>query len=176
MKKLFIALLLAAMPFIVNAQASPFARFEDKTGITSVVVNKKMFELMSNVKIDPKDKEGQRYLNLVRKLDNLRVFTTENGKFSGDMKVAVDSYLKSNPLQELMRINNNGRSIKIYVKQGASSSQVKELLMFIEGGKGTDTVLMSLTGSFDLDDISMLTERMSLPGGNELKKAAKEKV
>jgi hypothetical protein len=175
MKKLFIALLLAAMPFIVNAQASPFSKFEDKTGITSVIVNKKMFELMSNVKIDPKDKDGQRYLGLVKKLESLKVFTTSNGKYAGDMKATVDGYLKSNPLEELMRISDGGKSIKIYVKQGATQ-QVKELLMFIDGAKGDETVLMSLTGNFELDDISMLTERMSLPGGNELKKAAKKKV
>ncbi|MFP5436225.1 MAG: DUF4252 domain-containing protein [Bacteroidia bacterium] len=175
MKKLFIALLLAAMPFIVNAQASPFSKFEDKTGITSVIVNKKMFELMSNVKIDPKDKDGQRYLGLVKKLESLKVFTTSNGKYAGDMKATVDGYLKSNPLEELMRISDGGKSIKIYVKQGATQ-QVKELLMFIDGAKGDETVLMSLTGNFELDDISMLTERMSLPGGNELKKVAKKKV
>jgi len=34
-------------------------------------------------------------------------------------------------------------------------------------------VLMSLTGEFDLNDISMLTEKMNLPGGTELKKAGK---
>jgi hypothetical protein len=175
MKKLFIALLLVVMPFIVNAQASPFAKFEDKTGITSVIVNKKMFELMSNVKIDPKDKDGQRYLGLVKKLESLKVFTTANGKYAGDMKATVDTYLKSNPLEELMRISEGGRSIKIYVKQG-NTQQVKELLMFIDGAKGDETVLMSLTGNFELDDISMLTERMSLPGGNELKKAAKKKA
>lgn len=175
MKKLFIALLLFALPFVVNAQASPFAKFEDKAGITSVIVNKKMFELMSNVKIDPKDKDGQRYLALVKKLESLKVFTTSNGKYAGDMKATVDGYLKSNPLEELMRISEGGKSIKIYVKQG-TTQQVKELLMFIDAAKGDETVLMSLTGNFELDDISMLTERMSLPGGNELKKAAKKKA
>lgn len=173
MKKLFFALLLAAMPFLMNAQGSPFSKFEDKTGVTSVVVNKKMFELMSNIKIDPKDKEGQRYLNLVKKLENLKVFTTSNVKYTGEMKSTVDGYLKNNPLEELMRITDSGKNIKIYVKQGATATQVKELLMFIDGGKD-ESVLMSLTGNFDLDDISMLTERMSLPGGNELKKAAKK--
>lgn len=173
MKKLLIAFVFAFMPAMIFAQ-SPFTKFEDKTGVTSVIVNKKMFELMGEIKTDPKDKDAAQYKNLVKKLESLRVFTTSNTKYTSEMKATVESYLKSNPLEELMRINDSGRNIKIYVKQGATASQVKELLMFIDGGKD-ETVLMSLTGTFDLNDISMLTDKMSLPGGNELKKASKKK-
>ena len=77
-------------------------------------------------------------------------------------------------LEELMRVNDNGKSVKIMVKSGAKDSQVKELLMFVEGGKGDDTVLMSLTGDFDLNEISMLTDKMNIPGGADLKKASKK--
>jgi hypothetical protein len=74
-----------------------------------------------------------------------------------------------------MRVNENGRNIKILVKSGASDSQVRELLMFIEGDKNGDTVLMSLTGDFDLNEISVLTDKMRIPGGDDLKKATKGK-
>jgi hypothetical protein len=60
------------------------------------------------------------------------------------------------------------------VKSGATASQVRELLMFMDGGK-QETVIMTLTGNFDLSQISILTDKMSLPGGNELKKASKSK-
>jgi len=74
-------------------------------------------------------------------------------------------------------VNDGGKNIKIYVKSGATSSKVKELLMFIEGGgsKDDDTVLMSLTGNFDLNELSVLTDKMNLPGGDALKKSAKGK-
>jgi hypothetical protein len=35
-----------------------------------------MFELMSKVKVDASDKETQQYMNLIKKLDNLKVLTT----------------------------------------------------------------------------------------------------
>ena len=161
------------LPSVFYAQTTAFNKFEDNNVITAVIVSKKMFELMGNVKLDAKDQEAQQYLKLVKKLDNLKVFTTTNGKAIADMKSTVDGYLKKNPLEELMRINDAGRNVKIYVKSGATSSQVKELLMFIEGGK-QETVLMSLTGNFDLNEISVLTDKMNLPGGNELKKASKK--
>ena len=75
-----------------------------------------------------------------------------------------------------MRVNGDVKNVKIYVKSGANENIVRELLMFIEGAnmKDASTVVLSLTGNFSLDEISMLTEKMSLPGGDDLKKASKK--
>ncbi len=175
MKNLIIAVLFTLMPTLFHAQVTAFDKFEDKTGIESVVVNKKMFQLMSEVKATGPDKANyQQYIDLIKKLDNLKVFRTTNAKYSADMKATVEGYLKKTPMDELMRISEGGRNIKIYVKSGATASQVRELLMFMDGGK-EETIIMSLTGNFDLSQISLLTDKMSLPGGNELKKASKSK-
>ena len=175
MKKLFLTLVIALSSTVLFAQ-SAFDKYDGQENVTSVIVNKKMFELMSKVKVDGSDKEAQAYMALLKKLDNLKVFTTNSNKTASDMKSTVGSYLKSNPLDELMRVNDSGKKVNIYVKSGATSSQVKELLMFIEGVnvKGNETVLLSLTGNFDLDEISALTEKMRLPGGDSLKKASKQ--
>lgn len=175
MKKLFLTLVIALSSTVLFAQ-SAFDKYDGQENVTSVIVNKKMFELMSKVKVDGSDKEAQAYMALLKKLDNLKVFTTNSNKTASDMKSTVGSYLKANPLDELMRVNDSGKKVNIYVKSGATSSQVKELLMFIEGVnvKGNETVLLSLTGNFDLDEISALTEKMRLPGGDSLKKASKQ--
>lgn len=152
---------------------SVFDKFDGQDEITSVVVNQKMFSLLS--KMDVKDKETQQYVNLIKKLNNLKVFVTASDKKSDEMKAVADKYLKSASLEELMRINEKGKSVKIYVKSGASDSQIKELLMFIEGSGKEETVLMSLTGDFDLNELSVLTDKMKLPGGDDLKKASKGK-
>jgi hypothetical protein len=173
MKKI-VLLLLVFLPSFLFAQSS-FDKFEDKDDVNSVIVNKKMFELMSKVKVDTKDKEMQQYLTLLKKLDNLKVFTTNSTKLSSEMKSSVSSYLKSNPLEELMRVNSDGKNVKIFIKSAGSSSVVKELLLFMEGDlKDTPTVILSLTGEFNLDELSSLTERMNLPGKDELKKASKK--
>lgn len=154
---------------------SAFDKFDGQDDVTSIIVNKKMFELMSKVKMDATDKQAQQYLNLIKKLDNLKVFTTKSTRVENEMKATTEKYSKTVGLEELMRVNENGRNIKILVKSGASDSQVRELLMFIEGDKNGDTVLMSLTGDFDLNEISVLTDKMRIPGGDDLKKATKGK-
>lgn len=168
MKKILITLVLALCPTLFFAQGA-FDRFDGQDDVTSVVVNKKMFEMMGNVK----NKESQQYLSLIKKLENLKVFTTSSSRVTSEMKAVADRHIKAAGLEELMRINDKGENIRIMVKSGNTPTKVKELLMFIEGsGKGNDTVLMSLTGEFDLNDLSLLTEKMNLPGGNDLKKAA----
>ncbi len=173
MQKIIITLVLTLLPTLFFAQ-SAFDKFDGPEDITAVIVNKKMFEMMG--KVDSKDKESQQFLSLVKKLDNLKVFTTSSPKQSADMKATADKYLKTAGLEELMRINDKGQNIKIMIKSGAKDTQIRELLMLIEGsGKGNETVLMSLTGNFDLNEISLLTDKMNLPGGNDLKKATKGK-
>jgi len=170
MRKLILSLVLVLSSSTFFAQ-SVFDKFEDQEGITSVVVNKKMFALLS--KMEVKEKEDQQYINLIKKLDNLRVFVTQSDKKSDEMKSISDKYIKSAALDELMKLNDKGKSVKIYVKSGASDSQIKELLMFVEGSGNEETVLMSLIGNFDLNELSVLTDKMNLPGGDDLKKASK---
>ena len=171
MKKTILIITLVLISNTIFAQ-SVFDKFENQDDITTVIVNKKMFSMLS--KVDTKDKEAQQYVNLIKKLDNLKVFVTENSKKGNEMKAVADKYQKSAGLEELMRISEKGKNVKIFVKSGATESQVKELLMFIEGGGKEQSVLMSLTGNFDLDELSALTDKMNLPGGDELKKAGKK--
>jgi hypothetical protein len=166
---LVIALLLVSNTFFAQ---SVFDKFDNQDDIMAVIVNKKMFSMLS--KVDAKDKQSQQYINLIKKLDNLKVFITSSDKKSDEMKATADKYLKISGLEELMRINEKGKSVKIYVKTGTTDSQVRELLMFIEGSGKEESVLMSLTGNFDLEELSALTDKMKLPGGDELKKASKK--
>jgi hypothetical protein len=173
MKKIVVILVLVLMSSSASFAQSVFDKFDGQDDITAVIVNKKMFNLLSNM--DAKDKETKQYVNLIKKLDNLKVFVTENDKKGNDMKAVADKYIKTAALEELMRINEKGKSVKIYVRSGAADTQIKELLMFVEGSGKEETVLMSLTGNFDIDELSLLTDKMNLPGGDDLKKAAKGK-
>lgn len=175
MKNCVIITALTLFSFSVFSQTT-LDKFNDQDGITAVVVNKKMFDLMSKVKVDASDIQTQQYMNLIKKLDNLKVYTTTSPKAAADMKTTADKYIKSVGLEELMKVNEGGKNIRIVVKSGTTDTQIKELLMFIEGGSSSsnETVLMSLIGSFYLNEIAVLTDKMKIPGGSELKKATKK--
>ena len=172
MRKLILSLIVVLSTNTFFAQTI-FDKFEDQDGITAVVVNKKMFSLLSKMKVE--DKATQQYVNLIKKLDNLRVFVTKSDKKADEMKAISEKYIKSASLEELMKVNEKGKSVKIFVKSGSTDAQIKELMMFVQGSGNEETVLMSLVGDFDLNELSILTDKMKLPGGDELKKASKEK-
>jgi hypothetical protein len=174
MKKHLLTLILIGITNSIFAQVS-FDKFEGQDDISSIIVNKKMFDLMSKVKMDTSNKEIAQYLNLIQKLDNLKVFTTTSVRATSELKIAAEQYIKTIGLEELMRAKEEGKNIRLMVKSGTSDSKIKELLMFVEGGgKDNETILMSLIGDFDLNEVSILTDKLKIPGGNDLKKVMKK--
>lgn len=184
MKKLVVILAIALAPILTFGQ-SVFDKFEDMDGVTSVIVNQKMFKMLMDLQIQTDDPEAQEMIDLVGKITGLKVLTTGDEKISADMNSTFSSYLKSSNLQELMRIKDGEQTVKFYVKEGKDDNHVKELLMFVNGlkeiTKGQDiningkkreieTVILSLTGDIDLRQISKLTNKMNVPGGDQLKK------
>ncbi|MBT8183250.1 MAG: DUF4252 domain-containing protein [Eudoraea sp.] len=177
MKRNITILLIALLP-ITGFSQSLFDKYEDLDEVTSVVVNKSMFNLLSKIEVDVDDPEAKDFMEIAKSVNSLKVFTTEDKKVGADMKASVEEYLKSASLEELMRIKDKDANIKFYIKNGKDDDHVSELLMFVSGMKNVDveindrkfeTVLLSLTGDIDLNKINSLTKKMNLP--EELNKA-----
>ncbi len=168
--KILIAIALVVAPIITYAQ-SQFDKFEDIEGVTSVVVNQKAFSLMSKIGAE----SDEEYLDLIKNIESLKVFATESATVAKQMEIEVKKYLQQSNLEELMRIKEGGNNVMIYIKEGKTDDYVKELFMFVKGSDGdsNESVIISLTGNIDLNQIAKLTDKMNLPGGEHLKKANK---
>jgi hypothetical protein len=177
MKKAAILIALVVAPLFASAQ-NAFDSFENEKDVSSVIVTKNMFKLLSKMDLDSNDPEAKEYLNMVNNLDNIKIFTTDNPEVSKRMDAAVVKYISgSKNLGELMRVKDEGKNIKFYSKEGKNENFVSELLMHLEGdidGKKT-TVVMSITGNIDLKQISKLTDELKVPGSEELKNIDKNK-
>ncbi|WP_420322892.1 DUF4252 domain-containing protein [Flagellimonas sp.] len=178
MKRNIVIFLIAVLPLSGFSQ-SLFDKFEDLDEVTSVVVNKSMFNLLAKIDVEVDDQEAQDFMDIASSLKSLKVFTTDNKQIGDDMKSSVDKYLKSSTMEELMRVKDKDANVKFYIKQGRDSDHVSELLMFVTGlkeveadGRKFETVLLSLTGDIDLNKINSLTNKMNLP--QELNKAGKK--
>ena len=173
MKKYIASIILLVLASPVFSQ-SVFDQFEGIETVSAININKKMFELMSKVKLDTSDKETLQYMSLIKKIDNLKVYRTQNERIAMQMKLTSEKYIKAIGLSELMAINDGGKMVRIHSKQGSSETQLKELLLFIEDPKTKETVLMSIIGDFDLNEVPALTDKMKIPGSAELRKAGKK--
>lgn len=169
--KIILVAVLVMSGWIANAQAQ-FDKFEDIDGVTSVVVTQKAFSLMSKIGSE----SDEEYMDLIKNIESLRVFATESAEVAIQMEKAATSYLKSANLEKLMTVKEDGSNITIYVREGKSEDFVKELFMFVKDSDKTskESVIISLTGDIDLNQIAKLTDKMDLPGGEHLEKASKQ--
>lgn len=177
MKQLVIFMLALTITGTSFAQ-DVFSKYEDNAKVTSFVATAKMFKLIRGIEFDTKDKEAQAYKDLVDNIDNIRVFIAEDDSdLTADMNSTVKKYLESNKqLEELMRVNNEGKKVRFYSQDGESEGFVKELLMHASGNlEGRNlSVIMSLTGDLNLNQISKLAKDLKLPGSEELKNIDKK--
>ncbi len=171
--RILLAVVLVASVWMARAQ-SQFDKFEDIEGVTSVIVNQKAFALMSKIGSESEDKE---YIDLIKNIQSLKVFATESADVGRQMEAEVKKYLSGSKLEELMRVKDGDSNVTIYVKEGKTEDYVEELFMFVKDSENTskESVIISLTGNIDLNQISKLTEKMDLPGGEHLKKADQQK-
>ena len=169
--KIILVTVMVMSGWIANAQ-SQFDKFEDIDGVTSVVVTQKAFSLMSKIGSE----SDEEYMDLIKNIESLKVFATESAEVAMQMEKAATNYLKSANLEKLMTVKDDGSNVTIYVKEGKSEDFVKELFMFVKDSEKTskESVIISLTGDIDLNQIAKLTDKMDLPGGEHLEKASKQ--
>ncbi|NQW36744.1 MAG: DUF4252 domain-containing protein [Flavobacteriales bacterium] len=166
LKTLLVGFMLAILPISSFAQ-SAFDKFEDMDGVKVVVVNKSLFSLMSSIGQESDDD----YMNLIKGLSELKVFATENQDIAKQMEVTFTTYLKKHKLTELMRVKDGTDIVKMYVDQSGDPNFVNELLMYVNGTENgrKQGVIVSLTGKIDLKQVSKLTAKMNIPGGEHFK-------
>ncbi len=184
MKKKLVIFVMAIMlmPAISSAQ-DVFEKYNDNSDVTYVSIKPKMFQMIAKMGINVEDKEAKAYMDMVNSITSFKTLITDNLAISADITKWVKS--RSSSLEELMEVKDDGSEVKFYVKEGKDSDHVKELLIYVNGidkamgGNGVNingeqrkiqTVVVSLTGDINLNEISKLTEKMNIPGGQKLEK------
>lgn len=154
---------IALVPALFFGQAA-FEKFESDNDFTSVVVNKKTFSMLAQVKTDETGKEAQQVKEMASQIEFLKVFTTEKANAAQKLGTASDSYIKSSGLEELMQVKEKGATFKIFVKSGAKETQITEILVFVndkaDAKKEAGAALIIVKGLFDMEELSDLTEKV----------------
>jgi len=182
MKTRIVVALIAIMllPLTGMAQKSVFDKYSESPDVTYVNIKPKMFQMLAKMGIQTDDSEAQAYMDMVKSITSFKTIITDNSVISKDITKWVKS--RSTKLEELMEVKDDGTEVKFYIKEGKDADHVKELLIFITGidkkmpdkieingkARSIETVVVSMTGDIDLNEISKLTEKMNIPGGEHL--------
>jgi hypothetical protein len=182
MKKFILIILFAQMAQYGTAQ-TVFEKFQNSDAVSYISINPKMFQLFGKMSINTGDPEAQAYLDMVRSIKNFKVLITGDASIGDEIGEMVNKMVSQEAMETLMTVKDSDANIVFYIKSNDNDSKVERLLMFSKGLKGIDldvnnanveNVLLLLEGAIDLDQISLLTEKMDLPGGDQLKKAKKK--
>lgn len=187
MKNKIKIVLTAIMLFSLPGMAQDiFEKYSDNPDVTYVSIKPKMFQMIANMGINVDEPEAKAYMDMVKSITSFRTIVTDNKSISADMSKWIMT--RSSVLEELMEVKDQGADVKFYVKGGKDANHVSELLIFVNGmnnltketvevnGKQhrIETVIVSMTGDINLNEISKLTEKMNIPGGNHLEKRKKK--
>jgi hypothetical protein len=136
MKKIALLLPLFMLPFLVNAQKSPieklFKKYYGKEGFTTVLVNQEAFEVISHMEKSKGEINGT-----LDKIKRVRVIAQED---ECDYK-------------ELVVVKESDQEVMVLAKE--EDGKLAELLVLV-GGK--DNVLVSVEGSFTMEDLGALSQ------------------
>lgn len=162
--KLSIALFLGF--FSLKSTGQDFSKYDGQSGVTSVVINKTMFKLMSAMELDVDDPEAKKMISMVENLDNIQIFTTKNPDLKKSFQDDTKAYVKNKQLDELMRVSEENELVEIYIKSGANSNEVNQLFMHVNSG--SEDVIIIIEGLIDLKEIGNLANKFNLPGSSNL--------
>ena len=168
--------LLVGLCFTLGCVAQQnFEQLDRMEQIQAVVVTPKMFDLMAKVKMDDSDQESARYLALISNLDQLKLYTTSDKVAASAMKSVVDQYVSVAKLSKLTAVSDQDKKVIVYTKPGTSAVLIAELLLYLEGASNQESMLFSLTGNINLDEVVFLSERLKLPAQSAIKKVFESK-
>ena len=160
MKKIVFILVLAAFPFILNAQDfvdNLISKYQGQKGFTTVVINSAMFDIAAALD-DDEDLEKMKGM-----IDNIRIIAMED--HYSDSKInffdEMKSQVNTSAYVELMTVNESDNDVVFYVKY-AENKDIEELLLVVGGSD--DNAVISLKGKISLKQLASLSESVHITG------------
>jgi hypothetical protein len=160
MKKIALLLPLFMLPFLVNAQKSPieklFKKYYGKEGFTTVLVNQEAFEVISHMEKSKGEINGT-----LDKIKRVRVIAQEDECDSTKVVNFMEELkgMDFSDYKELVVVKESDQEVLVLAKE--EDGKLSELLVLV-GGK--DNVLVSVEGSFTMEDLEALSELEGLEG------------
>ena len=121
-----------------------FDKFAEMEGVTGAYISKAMFDMMPNIKTN-----NLKLGDKVRKLESLRVFTSDKPKVITQMKKEANSFFSKNGYEELMRVNSEEERVNIYMKENKKNK--KEFVLLKDSKEGF--AILVITGFLTLEEI-----------------------
>ena len=167
MKKIIALIMLVVFPAISFGQ-SVFDELENMDGVSSYIMNKDAFQLLSKFNIDSSDNEAMEIFKIIQNLESFKLFKIEDKNFSisNKMENMVNTLVRERSLAQLVSIKDKGSRVKVYAKTDRNKDYASEVIVFADGvseyTKGyAESAIVSLTGIIDINELSKIVDTYS---------------
>jgi len=158
MKKIVTLIVLAAFPFLLNAQDfvdSMIEKYQGKRGFTTVVINSALFDIAAAI---DDDEDLQKMKGMI---DNIRIIAMEDDFYSDiNFFNEMKSQVVSKAYVELMTVKEYDNDVIFYVKY--DDEDIAELLL-VAGGSD-DNAVISIKGKINLKEMASLSHSVHISG------------
>lgn len=160
MKKIAFLLPLLVLPFLVNAQKSPidklFDKYYGKEGFTSVLINEEAFEVIADLEKSEGEIDG-----FLGKIKRVRVIAQEDKteEIEGINFIEEVKGMEFSEYKELVVVKESDQEVLILARE--ENDKLAELLILVGG---EDNVMVSIEGSFTMEDLKALSQIEELEG------------
>ncbi len=159
MKKIITIVVLAAFPFILNAQDfvdNLINKYQGEKGFTTIVINSTLFDIVAAI---DDDEDLQKMKGMI---DNIRIIAMEDHFNSSDINFfdELKSQVDTKSYVELMTIKEHDNDVVFYVKY--AGKDIEELLL-VAGGNDENAVI-SIKGKINLKDLASLSNSVHISG------------
>lgn len=147
-KYIIITLLLTIGSISIQAQNSTdiFNKFSDNEDITTVFISKALLQLASEMN---GDMGGANISNLISKLTQIEIYTTEKESVAQMMKKESDKFINNKTYESLMKIRDKGDNVDFLIQR--NKDRIDELLMVVSDGE--ECTIIRIAGDFTMEDI-----------------------
>jgi len=155
MKRMFLLLVIAALPVLLTAQNSAveklFNKYKGKEGVTTVQISPELFQIAHAMDIE----EVEDHKVPLDKITGVKILTIEDEGLWQDVNFydEIRNDLDVSNFAELMTVDDGGETVRMWLR--ADNDLVSEFLLIVGGD---DNVLIYITGSFSMSDLEGLAE------------------
>lgn len=119
MKKIIFLFAIVTASFL-NAQTSKFnqlfEQLQNTKGVTTISVNKGMFNMISNLKLED---EVENFSEIIKGINSIKLIVVES-KSNQMVQKKLKNMVKDMKLEELLAVNNEGNKIKFYTENSSA--------------------------------------------------------
>jgi hypothetical protein len=173
MKRIVLSIVLLTFLFTTSlfSQDSPFdkliEKYGDKEGITTVIIGGEMFSLFSEIETDEENEDVKKLMQSLKAIKIINIDKSEFKEAKLDYYYKLMETLPEQLYVELMTIKEKDENVRFFIKK-LDTGKIGEMIML--ASDGDDNTLISISGIFDLNDMTRISRSLGIQGLEKLER------